>query len=266
MAAPAALCFGAFLVNIGLNLIFIRAYGFLGAPVATTTSRFLFAASAAILAAHSLRKAALKDTSVRKKSRNYRVMDELSAGGRNIDRQLLNAVDCKRDEPLALLAIASSTSLTHSDNSNLRDVQVSCGEAAETAQPSQSTGSHSWTLHDSKACAASDSPDSCGHNCKDYAASCSTPGVFEVDGLLDGQLVRSPMSCPFIENSVSIGNVMAEAVKQGMRLTVLKEYLRLAIPGGFMVSMEASSFDVTTIFAGTLGVAEVRSITYKLNL
>jgi hypothetical protein len=34
-------------------------------------------------------------------------------------------------------------------------------------------------------------------------------------------------------------------------------YLRLAVPGGCMVALEASSFDVTTMLAGTLGVLQV---------
>jgi hypothetical protein len=51
MLAPAMLGISAFLVNIGTNFIFIRAYGFLGAPIATTLSRILFfIGSVAILA------------------------------------------------------------------------------------------------------------------------------------------------------------------------------------------------------------------------
>lgn len=48
-----------------------------------------------------------------------------------------------------------------------------------------------------------------------------------------------------------------ESLWQGCQLDMLWTLAKIGLPGGFMVAMEAGSFDLTTALAGTLGVVQV---------
>jgi Na+-driven multidrug efflux pump len=191
MLAPAILGIATFLVNIGMNFVFIRAYGFLGAPLATSASRVLFLIGSVGILAHSL----------------Y----------------------CKRCH-----RAASSSLIACSSNSRIYPfLPSSCpltDSAAEEENHSQLENQNiaapeSLSLPDLtiNVCSAS------GATGYEWQAQCSALA------------------------SVS----WEQAWQQSMRWKSLQNYLRLAIPGGFMVAMEAGSFDITTMFAGTLGVAQV---------
>lgn len=59
---------------------------------------------------------------------------------------------------------------------------------------------------------------------------------------------------------------LTSAVKQGCELTTLRHFWRLGLPGGAMMAADASSFDVTTAFAGALGTVELDAHTAMLTL
>lgn len=46
---------------------------------------------------------------------------------------------------------------------------------------------------------------------------------------------------------------LAKAIAQGCELKTIRQFWRLGLPGGAMMAADASSFDVTTAFAGALG-------------
>ena len=49
---------------------------------------------------------------------------------------------------------------------------------------------------------------------------------------------------------------LRKAISQGCELKTLRQFWKLGLPGGAMMAADASSFDVTTAFAGALGAHE----------
>ena len=179
MAAPAWLSVAAVIVNIGLNFLFIRHYGFLGAPLATTLSRLLLLVAAAGLVAVSLRRAAWRPASAPTKP----------APGKG--EALLQAPECAAcagEQPV----IPTEPAKADEHLGGLQQLVVGAGAALEDGRGRE--------------------------------------------GVREG---------------------VGRAVRQGLSGPAIGSYLRLALPGGAMVALEASSFDVTTAFAGMLGVVQV---------
>lgn len=182
MLAPALLGIAGFLVNIGMNFLFIRAYGFLGAPIATTASRVVYLLGSIAILARSLhcqrRKAAIA----------HQV--ESPRGRRKLD--LSEEVEaCKLTPAIPTEAQEASSSDT---------VPLAVGNV----------------------------------------------NTYQSEGNLAG-------AKKFDITSVS----WCQAWRESITWSTIRTYLKLAIPGGFMVAMEAGSFDITTMMAGTLGVAQV---------
>ena len=180
MLVPAALGIGVFLLNIGMNLFFIRQLGFLGAPIATTVSRFLFFVGAILVLAHSL----------------Y----------------------CQRRT--ARFGSSSSTPTNRLALETTNNGQEGCSAELEnkTVEP-----------HDSSVLQAA---------------------TATVDTCMPRQPMAKDAACLAAAS-------LEQAWQQSIRWQSLQRYLKLAIPGAFMVAMEAGSFDITTVMAGMLGVAQV---------
>jgi hypothetical protein len=51
------------------------------------------------------------------------------------------------------------------------------------------------------------------------------------------------------------GTTLASTVKAGLTVATVRQFWTLGLPGGCMMAADASSFDVTTAFAGALGAA-----------
>lgn len=49
------------------------------------------------------------------------------------------------------------------------------------------------------------------------------------------------------------GPTLWKAIAQGCKLQTIQQFWKLGLPGGAMMAADASSFDVTTAFAGALG-------------
>lgn len=59
---------------------------------------------------------------------------------------------------------------------------------------------------------------------------------------------------------------LGKAVKKGCQIGTLCRFWKLGLPGGAMMAADASSFDVTTAFAGALGTVELDAHTAMLTL
>lgn len=194
MLAPALLGASGVLVNIGTNLMFIRWYGFLGAPIATTISRVLLLLGAIAVLAHSQH---CKTSQTPPGKILYTLASDSG------DRIVLTSADSEQDINVSTL---ESQDVAPSEAVRLAH------ERTDTLVP----------------------PDDAG-----------APASQSVE-----QISALKAACMA---SVSWEKVWRQAVEWKS----IWEYLKLAIPGGFMVAMESSSFDITTVMAGTLGVAEV---------
>jgi hypothetical protein len=189
MLAPAILGISAFLLNIGTNFIFIRAYGFLGAPIATTVSRVLFFVGSVAILAHSV----------------YCRGKQRDEGG-----SLITCSSSGKVKPCYTLMSLADDEETHP--------HLAYQEANVPDSPSLTAALIA--------------------TCKDHDGSGS--------GVEEHAQCAQFSSVPW-----------QQAWQQSIRWTSIQSYLKLAIPGGLMVAMEYGSFDVTTMFAGTLGVAQV---------
>lgn len=193
MLAPAALGIAAFLVNIGMNFIFIRALGFLGAPIATTASRVLYLIGAVLVLAHSLHYQRRKNS----------LSNSLAASSSSSSR----------------LALASADDVKENYSSALESKTVAPAESSvlQAAAIDTLTPCHTGDVHASQS-----------------------------------EAQRAVSESAFLADAS-----WEQAWQQSNSWKSFQTYLKLAIPGGFMVAMEAGSFDVTTMMAGTLGVAQV---------
>jgi Na+-driven multidrug efflux pump len=184
MLAPALLGVAAFIVNIGMNLLFIRSYGFLGAPIATTVARCLFCLGSVAILAHSLH-CQRHTHSLRKRQ----------------------PVTSYSSDMLALTHAQSEEELYNS------------GADKQAVEPGESFCLQAGPIGALTLCNASDE-------------GAQQPGV---------------------PADASQKQIWQQAVSWHS----FRSFLKLAVPGAFMVAMEAGSFDVATMFAGTLGVAQV---------
>lgn len=55
--------------------------------------------------------------------------------------------------------------------------------------------------------------------------------------------------------SVKKGATLTSSMKAGFTFATVRQFWTLGLPGGLMMAADASSFDVTTAFAGALGEA-----------
>mmetsp|Transcript_7620 Transcript_7620/g.22493 ORF Transcript_7620/g.22493 Transcript_7620/m.22493 type:complete len:596 (+) Transcript_7620:1342-3129(+) len=62
------------------------------------------------------------------------------------------------------------------------------------------------------------------------------------------------------------GPTLWKAIAQGCKLQTIQQFWKLGLPGGAMMAADASSFDVTTAFAGALGTVELDAHTAMLTL
>ena len=53
--------------------------------------------------------------------------------------------------------------------------------------------------------------------------------------------------------SAKKGTTLASTIKAGLTFATVRQFWTLGLPGGCMMAADASSFDVTTAFAGALG-------------
>jgi hypothetical protein len=195
MLAPAMLGISAFLVNIGTNFIFIRAYGFLGAPIATTVSRVLFFFGSVAILAHS----------------EYCRGKQRDEGG--------SLITCSSSGKIKPCYTVASSDDEEENNSQLANQEANVPESLSlTAAPRGTCEAHDGLI---STCPLGSGDDKLAQ-CDEFSA------------------------VPW-----------QQAWQQSIRWTSIQNYLKLAIPGGLMVAMEAGSFDITTMFAGTLGVAQV---------
>lgn len=191
MLAPAALGIGVFLLNIGMNLFFIRRLGFLGAPIATTVSRILYLVGSILVLAHSL----------------Y----------------------CQGRHSRACIRLGTPPSRLAAESTDSGQEGFSSGLTNQTADP----------IDPSVLQAAAATVDTC-MPCHDGEAedACTPPHAAK------GAVCLAAVS-------------WEQAWQQSIQWKSLQSYLKLAVPGGLMVAMEAGSFDITTMMAGMLGTVQV---------
>eukprot|EP00892_Ulva_mutabilis_P001187 jgi/Ulvmu1/11069/UM007_0251.1 len=211
MAAPAVLSAVAVLVNIGLNLLFVHHYGFLGAPLATTVSRLLFCVAAAALVIYDLLRAPRRAAPLQPRSSTS-----------SVDEPLLPAHD--RAAHAGSSDHSTQQLIDAGGSGGLPDRNMVCG--AELA--SAAVGGHIGVIP---------TPQPKGPLL--YEAEAAGGAAADAGG----------------QGKMHVA--VTEIVRRGMRRQALGSFLRLAIPGGLMVAMEMSSFDVTTAFAGLLGVVPI---------
>jgi hypothetical protein len=239
MAGPAAAAVTAAVANVGLNRVFIAAYGFDGAPLATTASRFGLLILAVLLALWSRR--------------------------RRVRRALRAAAEDGFESPVFVVADAlpGCTPRTRSGEHSGKLGRSSSGgmwgygvgklasKREAGAAPARRSAEVAWGAN--------------GHNGAQHTHSNHDAVPLLGDhrhefGMVAGTHTAQQFGSRGGGDAAALAwPEVARACRRGASARFLAEFARLGIAGGAMVAFEAGSFDVTTTIAGLLGVAEVRS-------
>lgn len=244
MMVPAIITVVAFLLNIGFNAALITVLGFKGAPIATSISRFCqFVLLAVAVMLHERRRRQSGPSAV----------------------PLLSVTSS--DRPDADDAVRN--------NSHRPDAHTVDGnDSADPEQPLMSSGTNSsqppgdaWPRGDKGDAEVQlvDLPQqywsSNGHSpVPDHT---TTGGRGPVSGGKPLTWLRMSTWQHLVRETWNQGPLLPSGtwmyfmsqLQASMHLTLLSRYLKLALPGGFMLAFEACSFEVTTAMAGHLGSA-----------
>ena len=234
MTAPAVITLIAFLLNIGFNALLIKLLGFKGAPLATSLSRFIqFLLLALVVYRHECKRSAEAAAEARR----------LTAGKEQGD-------------------INGDSSLTPPAGSEARDAESALQLEMEPLRGGQDGSGPSSLLSSSEPFPAP------LNTLAGNKRLLRQPSWFRVPSFRDMQghmaTASSQLGLADLLGGPSGGGAQAHSLgdtaryllaqsRAAMRPAMVLRFLKLALPGGFMMAFEAGSFDFTTAMAGHLG-------------